>query len=174
MKRTPLLFVLAATLLCCSAQAQWQWKDKAGNLVFSDRAPPSDIPARNILRQPSASARAAPPPAAAEAPSAAASAAAAEGDASAAIPKPGATDKELMERKKLADADAAAKTKAEDARRASIKAENCQRAIQAKTTIESGVRLRKTDAKGEREVLDDAGRAAEMRRVQAVIASDCR
>jgi hypothetical protein len=58
MKRIGQCLVLG---LCCLAwavaQAQWQWVDKDGRKVFSDRAPPPDIPARNILRQPGSSAR---------------------------------------------------------------------------------------------------------------------
>ena len=41
-----------ACMLPLLAQAQWQWIDKDGRKVFSDRAPPSDIPDKNILKQP--------------------------------------------------------------------------------------------------------------------------
>jgi hypothetical protein len=39
--------------------------------------------------------------------------------------------------------------------------------------LESGVRLARTLPNGEREVLDDAARAAERQRLQALLASDC-
>ena len=32
--------------------AQWQWVDKDGRKVFSDQPPPPDVPAKNILKQP--------------------------------------------------------------------------------------------------------------------------
>ena len=35
-----------------AAQAQYQWVDKDGRRVFSDRPPPADIPAKNVLTQP--------------------------------------------------------------------------------------------------------------------------
>ena len=47
-------FALFAALSCCSvsAMAQWQWIDGQGRKVFSDRAPPAEIPAKNVLRSP--------------------------------------------------------------------------------------------------------------------------
>ena len=42
------------------------------------------------------------------------------------------------------------------------------------TTMQSGVRIQQMNAKGEREFLDDAGRAAETQRLQGVIAADCK
>ena len=54
------------------------------------------------------------------------------------------------------------------------KIENCARAKQARTTFDSGVRVARTNAAGEREVMDDAARAAEVKRIQAVIDSDCK
>jgi hypothetical protein len=40
--------------------------------------------------------------------------------------------------------------------------------------MESGQRMARVNEKGEREVLDDRGRAEEMRQARSVIASDCR
>ena len=40
---------------CCpGCHAQWQWIDKDNKKVFSDQAPPSEIPDKNILRRPGA------------------------------------------------------------------------------------------------------------------------
>jgi hypothetical protein len=39
--------------------------------------------------------------------------------------------------------------------------------------IDSGVRIARTNAKGEREILDDAARAVEAKRHEGVIARDC-
>ena len=47
------LLALACTLPL-AAVAQWQWLDKDGRKVFSDKSPPPDIPAKNILKQPGA------------------------------------------------------------------------------------------------------------------------
>jgi Domain of unknown function (DUF4124) len=156
-----------------AAQAQWQWIDKDGRKVFSDRPPTSDVLEKNILKRPPgqrASAVAAAPDAAAGTPQAAASSpAATPGN----VPKLSTVDKELEEKKKkTADAETA-KRKAEEERVAKAKADNCNRAKQAKATIDSGVRIARTNEKGEREVMEDAARAAEAKRIQGVIASDC-
>jgi len=52
--------------------------------------------------------------------------------------------------------------------------ENCGRARAHLASLESGHRIARTNEKGEREILDDRGRADEMRRTREVIASDCR
>ena len=64
--------------------------------------------------------------------------------------------------------------KAEQEKIVKAKIENCARAKQAKATFDTGVRLSKANAAGEREILDDAGRAAEGKRIQTVIESDCK
>ena len=47
------------------------------------------------------------------------------------------------------------------------------RAKQAKATLDSGVRMGRVSPSGEREVLDDAARATEAKRIQGIMASDC-
>jgi hypothetical protein len=154
-----------------SASAQWQWLDKNGKKVFSDQAPPPDVPEKNILRRigPPPKARptvnlnvdAPPPPA--------------EGAAEAlAAPKPTGVDKELEEKTKKAEADEKAKQAAEATRIAKAKADNCVLARQGKATIDSGARVGRVNAQGEREILDDAARATEQARLQTVINSDCK
>ena len=156
-----------------AAQAQYQWVDKDGRRVFSDRPPPADIPAKNVLTQPrgARAPQAAPvagPTASASEPASAAAAAAA--------PRPPAAgvDKALEEKKKQNEAAEAARKKADEERAAASRAENCKRAMSAKATLESGMRMARVNDKGEREVLDDAQRAAELKRVHAIIASDCK
>ena len=67
----------------------------------------------------------------------------------------------------------AAKKKAEDEKIAKAKADNCTRARQAKATFESGRLITHSNAKGERVFLDDATRAAESKRIDGIIATDC-
>ena len=50
---------------------------------------------------------------------------------------------------------------------------NCTRARQAKATFESGRLITHSNAKGERVFLDDATRAAESKRIDGIIATDC-
>lgn len=159
-------FRVALIALVCSAPlaaaAQWQWIDAAGRKVFSDQAPPPDVPPSRILRQPGQRGPAAvqPEAAPAEAPAAA-------------LPSAAGVDKTLEERRKQADAAAAAKQKAEEEKVAALRAENCASARKHKETLDSGIRLARVNDKGEREVMDDAARAAEMKKVEAVIARDC-
>jgi len=40
--------------------------------------------------------------------------------------------------------------------------------------LDSGIRMARMNDKGEREILDDAARAAELERTQAIIQSDCK
>ena len=75
---------------------------------------------------------------------------------------------------RAAEQEQAARQKAEDARLAAARAENCRRARSHAAALESGQRIARFNAQGEQEVLDDAGRADELRRAREVIASDCR
>jgi membrane protein involved in colicin uptake len=92
-------------------------------------------------------------------------------------PKPAASaprlsgkDKELEEKKKQAEAAEAAKKKADQERVAKIRAENCERAKKAKASLDSGVRIATTNAKGERDYMTDAARAAESKRLGEIAA----
>lgn len=163
---------LAVACLCSLpllAVAQWQWIDKDGRKVFSDQSPPPDIPAKNILRQPGG--RPVQPATEAPAPEVAASAPAKAAAASA--PKVSGRDKDLENRKKQADAAEAEKKKAQEAEVAAQRQENCQRARQGKANFASGVRIATTNDKGERTFLDEKQRAAEMQRLDQVIATQC-
>jgi len=80
----------------------------------------------------------------------------------------------LAERKKKDDLAQKAQTVAEQERLAKLRSDNCDRAKLAKKSMDSGIRIAKTNAAGEREVLDDAGRSAESQRIQSVIESDCK
>ena len=169
MKQLRSLLLGLVCVLPAVGLAQWQWIDKDGRKVFSDRSPPSDVPANKILRQPGVKGL----PAAAAAPESTA-------DGAVATPKqaPGTLqiagkDKSLEEKKKQAEAAEAEKVKAERDKMAQAKAENCSRARAAKATLDSGQRMAVTNAKGEREVMDDVARAAEAQRLQGIISADC-
>ena len=178
--------LLSGCLGCClllplAAQAQWQWIDKSGKPVFSDTAPPPDIPEKNIQRRGNL-----PPPRpnpaivlpdgdgastdnngnktqSAKAPSSSAPAPEAK-------PR---VDKELDEKIKKQEEAEKAKKAAEAQKLAQAKAENCGRARQAKATYDSGIRVARLNAQGEREIIDDNTRAQEQKRLQSVIDSDC-
>ncbi|MBC5783500.1 DUF4124 domain-containing protein [Ramlibacter sp. USB13] len=159
---------LALLALACSlplaATAQWQWVDKSGRKVYSDQAPPADIPADKILKGPKGMVPAAAAPVATPVVDTA---------TAPAVPKLSGKDKTLEEKKKQLQAADAEKKKAEEAQLAAARAENCARARNAKTTYESGQRIARVDAKGERVYVEDAERAAEIKRLGDLISRDC-
>ncbi len=167
MKMHKLLLLALACTWSVGALAQWQWIDKDGRKVFSDRPPPQDVPESKILKQPRFT------PTAPVAPAAAASATPAPAAAPASAAGTG-KDKELEKKKAQAEADEAAKQKAAEAKQAAARADNCNRAKEAKALFETGKPVRKPDAQGELVFLDEAGRAAEMRRIQSIIDADCK
>jgi len=163
------------SLLPLAGIAQWQWIDKDGKKVFSDQGPPSDIPEKNILH------RSAPPSArsglsenvsVATPPSATASSTApARTVASSA--RPSSVDKELEQKAHKAEESEKAARAAEEQKLTLAKADNCTRARQGKATFDSGVRVARLNAQGEREIMDDKARTIEQARVQSVIDSNC-
>ena len=173
-----LLLLAVACTWAMGAAAQWQWTDKDGRKVFSDRPPPPDIPEKSILKQPGGNR-----PARTAAPAAPSASDAAPGPgatpAVAAAPKAAASaagtgkDKELEEKKAQAEAAEAAKKKAEDEKIAKAKAENCTRARAAKAAFDAGKPITQANAQGEKIFLDGPARAAEAKRIDEIVAADC-
>ncbi len=167
MKCKPLLCVLtiAVAVLSLPAAAQYKWRDKAGVVQYSDMPPPLGTPEKDVLQQPAAAPKKNTAPIPARAPASGVT-------VSAAPIKNGEPELEAKLRK--AEQDKAAKTKAEDDKQAALRAENCTRAKAYQRTLDDGLRITRTDAKGEREFLDDKARAEEARRTKNVINSDCK
>jgi hypothetical protein len=175
-RRPPLLRLLSAsalglalvlTLAAPEAQAQWKWRDKSGQINASDRPPPLDVPEKDIIARPPQDTRRT----VLTVPGAAAAASAASAPAG---PRAPAGDRDLEARRRAAEQEQAGKSKAEEERLATQRAENCRRARGHVAALESGQRMARVNEKGEREVLDDRARADEMRQSRAIIASDCR
>ena len=188
---TPSMKLIKLLLLCVAmgagvpAMAQWQWVDKDGRKVFSDRPPGLDVPEKNILKRPkgyggaSGAKTSGTGPALRDvaAPEDGESATPAEGAATAAA-KPSAKgangkDKELetkkaAEDKVKADADKAAKEK-----QATAKADNCKRAQQAKAMYDTGKAVRMPNEKGEMVFQNAEQRATEVKRTDEAIFNNC-
>ena len=152
--------------LALPAQAQWKWRDKGGQTQYSDLPPPPGTADQDILLRPNSGQRKA---VAAAVPASGASAA-----TGAPLLMPKASEPELEAKRRKAEQDEAAKKKTEDERFAAAKADNCVRARSQLRSLDDGLRMARTNDKGEREVLDDKGRAEESRRARDVVASDCR
>jgi Domain of unknown function (DUF4124) len=166
----PALATIAALIAAAAAlsplhAATWKWKDAAGRIQFSDLPPPSSVPEKDILLRPTSSVPRAPAPA-----------------ASAAVPTPTKsdaptgprTDPEIEARRQKATADLEVQKKVQEEKDALLRADNCKRARGHLASLEDGVRLVRTNEKGEREVLDDKGRAEESQRARTAITSNCR
>jgi hypothetical protein len=169
-----------------SAQA-WQWKDEQGRMQFSDQPPPASIKPENIIKtpsgapvRPSGKARVTydDPTAAKPADDKAKAAAAAATPGSA---KPAAKDDKPMtvaekeadfQKRKKEQEEAAAKAE-KDAAVAKDKQQACTSSRNNLAALESGQRIARPNAKGEREFLDDAGRAAEISRAKDTISKAC-
>lgn len=177
-----LSFLLLAA--CASAfaagAAPWVWLDANGRQVFSDRPPPPEVPDRRILRQPASAwpetltrveaLPQAPATAAGRAPGVPGPVSTPQ------TPAPTGGTPGAAAPQRPASASLAARQQAEAAERERIaaqRADNCKRARSALATLESGMRLATTNAKGEREILDEAGRSAEAARLRGIMASDC-
>jgi len=149
---------------------QWQWTDSAGKMVFSDRAPPPEVPDKAIRKRPKAAGAADPAPAA----SGPSIMPAASPPSAASPPVIRRTDSALAAKAKQAEEADLAQRGAQEARLRQARADNCGRAKSALAHLASGQRIARSNDKGEREVLDDAARALEQRRLQGVVDTECK
>lgn len=165
----PWLRLTLAGLLALGAAlpvaAQYQWRDAKGQLHVSDLPPPRDVPEKSIVRRPTRAAAPVTPGDTTAAPGAAAASSPPARGAS----RPAAADA----RERAASAEQSAREQAEQTRRQALRADNCQRARQWLSTLDSGQRLSRTDARGESVPMDDGARRAEADRARAAIASEC-
>lgn len=170
------LGVLALT--ATAANAQWQWREKDGRQIFSDRAPPSEIAEKDILKRPLGDNRAAAIPlvitpgvaTTADTRPVVAPAAAAK----ASLHMLSGKDLDLEAKIKKVEKEAAAKKEVALEKVAKAEAENCERAKTGLATLQSGVRMSAANATGEREVFDDTRRASETKRAHEVLAANCK
>jgi hypothetical protein len=156
--------VLSALLGAClalPAAAQWKWRGKDGQIQYSDLPPPPGTSDTDILQRPNPTQRRA----------AAATAASA---ASGSITASAKVDPELEAKRRKAEQEETDKIKAENERIMAAKLESCNNAKSYLRTLSDGIRIARTDAKGEREILDDKQRMVESKRTRDVIARDCK
>jgi hypothetical protein len=160
------LLVVCALVGTASAQSTgtWKYRDAQGRVVVSDLPPPNGVQDKDILDRPPVR-RTAPPPGAtpASAPASAAAPALAQ-----------RADPELEARRKKAADEQQAQQKVQEQKDSAQRADNCARAKSHLAALGEGMRIARTNAQGEREILDDKGRAEEMQRARQVIATDCK
>jgi hypothetical protein len=167
------LLALAALAFAFPAAAtQWKWRE-GGRVIYSDRPPPASIPEREILQRPAGMARGAVPPSPTGPSLVDPAPASATAPASSVHTDTGLEARARKEAARKAEAQAA-QQKAEEAKIAAARADNCLRARSQLKMLDDGVRIARTNAAGEREILDDKARAGEQNRMRSIIASDCR
>jgi len=156
------------------AFAQWKWKDKSGHVQYSDLPPPPSVSDADILQRPGANSARKPPAFAPNSAQAAAAALVASGASAAASGPANAVEPELEAKRRKGAEEETAKRRAEEEKQNAARAENCQRAKAQLRALDDGMRMARVNAKGEREILDDKGRAEESKRARDIIGSDCK
>jgi hypothetical protein len=166
--------LLGLLLLCCvalPAHAQWKWKDASGKVQYSDLPPPNGTPEKDILQRPAGlkqPLRIVPY---------------GQADDAASAPAPAANTQTKGELEQQArqkqqeqerEREQVAKQKEEERRFLQQKRENCTRAQENLRMLDSGVRISRSNDRGESIVLDERGRAEELQRTRNIVASECR
>lgn len=166
-------FVLLLAGFAGVANAQYQWRDTRGRMVFSDQPPPPGTPADRILRSPRPRAAAA-----SNAADAAATAPAPPAARPASLEPPRAApdykDKAMAfekRRKERAEAEA----KADEARRDSAdKARYCGELEAQRRNLASGGRIMTVGPDGKRRYLDEDARKARLDENAKALATACK
>jgi len=159
MTRIVMLAVMLAFAAMASAQ-MYRWVDKDGRVHYTATPPPPGTKART-LRSPAA-------------PASAADDAAKDAGAKDARKGPLTPAEQEQEfRKRQLEAQKAREKEALAAKDAEAKQENCLRAREALRTFESGQRVSRTNAQGERYYLDDDARASETEAARRAVQDWC-
>ena len=155
---------LALLMASATASAQmYKWVDKDGKVRYTDTPPPGGTKSSKI---------AAPAPAASPAPGSPSPATKDLKDVKKGPLTPAEQEAEF--RKRQADAAKNADKSAQEARAQSEKNEACQRSREYLATLESGQRIQRTNAAGERYYLEDAQVQAEITKARGQIQSACK
>ena len=148
-----IIFGIGVLFAAAAAAQQYKWVDQNGKVQYGD-VPPPGVKAQRLK----------PPPGAPSAP-----AAAAKKDEKGAK----ALSPEAAYRKRQEDAQKENEKAAQAEQEAAAKRENCVRAQESLRTLESGQRIARTDAKGERYYLEDAQIAQEITRARQMVRESC-
>jgi hypothetical protein len=153
-----LVWLLVLALAGAAHAQQFKWVDKDGKVRYGDTPPPG-VKATRLAPPPAPAAGAAP---------------AASKDAKGARKGPLTPAEQEQEfRKRKLEAQKAAQQTAQEEQERAAKRENCERAREMLTTLESGQRIARTDAKGERYYLEDAQIAQETVKARQAVQQWC-
>jgi uncharacterized protein DUF4124 len=162
MRRIPIF--LAMLIAAGSAGAQmYKWVDKDGKVRYSDTPPPGVK--TSTVKAPAAAP--APAPAAKDAKDAKGAKAAKKGPLTPA-------EQEQEYRKRRAEADKAAEKSAAEQKELATKKADCERAREYLRTLESGQRISRSNAQGERVFLDESQIAQEAANARQSAQTSCK
>ena len=156
MKRA-LLLVSCVVVAGTALAQQYKWVDENGRTRYGD-VPPPGVRATPLRGGPASGPAPAP--------------AAASKDAKKGPLTPAEQDAEFRKRQLEASKDREKQEK--ETQQAAEKRDNCARAREQMASIESGQRIQRTDAQGERYYLDDDQRAAEAAKTQQLVNAWCK
>jgi hypothetical protein len=170
----------ALTLFGAPVAAQYQWRDAGGRMVFSDLPPPASVAPGRVISAPSVKREAAAPAglgaakaAAAAAPAAGTGTTAGVSVAAAADSNQSLADRELAYRKRLAERAEQEKKAEEESRRSLEVAKACADTQADIRSLESGQRISRINAAGEREFISDAERAERLSSARKNVGQRC-
>jgi hypothetical protein len=162
------LLAVALSGAAPAAFGQYLWIDDKGVKQLSDRPPPPSVPAKRILKAPGKpllNPNAEPAPADADV---AATSPSADSEAGA-RPAPTLAERNEAFNRRRADAAAAERKAADDARQKADIAANCDLARQNQRMLDQGIRMASVDKNGERGIMDDQQRAEFGKKNQKVL-----
>ena len=169
MRRLSVLILSLLAALPAAAQI-YQWKDAQGRTHYSDTPPPKED-VRTIREAKPRTAPVVVDEGAGQTEGQAESGT--EANAEPAKPKTLAEKDAEFRKRQTSAAEAADKAEKERQRREEL-SQKCDEARGQATALQSGQRMVRYSANGEREVLDDAGRASALERTQKFIADNCK
>lgn len=181
------LAMAAATAVLAMAASvalagQYQWRDAQGRMVYSDLPPPASVPAARVVKAPAAAPQAAPaaalsaesssvaPAVPARSPGASGAAGASRAAAS---PAQSIADRDLAFRKRQAERAEEEKKAQEAAGRKLELAKACSDAQGDIRSMESGQRISRIAANGEREFVSDRERAERLALARKSVRERC-
>ena len=158
LKITATLALAVFTVATASAQT-YQWKDANGRTVISDTPPPGSVTKKQTIGTTS---RPAEPDTPAAAPA-----------ASKAAPK-SLSERDMEFKKRQQEEKEKADKAAQEQAAAAERQENCKRARESAAALESRQPIATVNEKGERQIMDDSARQAELARARKIMADSCK
>ncbi|RJG06180.1 DUF4124 domain-containing protein [Noviherbaspirillum cavernae] len=160
------MIALATLCVTSSALGQYVWLNEKGVKQYSDMPPPASVPESRILKVPGKTLGSSKPNPAPDADRSV--------DAATATKAPLTTaEKNADFQKRRSEQEQKEKKAAEDEKVAAAKARNCENARDYQRSLESGVRITKSDKNGERTFLSDEQRTRELQDSRRIL-EDCK